>query len=212
MHPREQHDKNIDSALKALGKATPPGGINERVLHHASTTALRAKQRGLLFRVTAVASLGCAVAIFATWFINHKQAPAYIVQSVETVPGTNVVTPRSHGSKATPHNIPNAAPKAHTVWLASGSSYHSHADDRAASAPLALAADASDAPSQAAPPLPLTSQERLLLAAAHGESSLPQVAHLRRPVWPLRDPADDEDFARFFDPPTEIATNLGENE
>ncbi len=205
-------DKDIDSALELFAQAVPPDGMDHRVVQRARADTASPRKPWYSSTLPVMAALACALVAAALWVAKEQTRP--IVLHLERLPTTAALEPtaavRSRSMKAFPHTITNAPPKANLTW-ASASSAAGIAENKRRDPSRESIGDATNAPSKQAPALPITNQERLLLAAAHVQTSSPQIAGLKRPIWPLRDPADDEDFRRFFDSPTSGTAN-GETE
>ena len=210
----DEVEKDITTALRIIGNSAPPEGMQSRVLRHArlavasGSNAPKTSMRLPLLVGTAFAVV-CVVL-----FVTSRNGQPLKLRTVEPSAALTVAPPPLIATKsklAVRHTIPNASLQAHIVWAGSWNGAGTLIIP-APSLPVEnQPGDASNAPSTPAPALPLTRQERLLLVAADAQMPKTQLAQLRRPVWPLRDPADDEDFSKFFDSPTPTATD-GETE
>ena len=195
-------DEQIDAALRIMRNAAPPDGMQIRLLR----SALRAQEQQtgpLLTPLRLVAAVACCVIAISGIAVSKRNAAVEREKSVRVAVSDSAgpVFPIPGPQKATPHISPPESrllsAKTHDASMLARverSAVTGPAGSRAAYAEML-------APSQPAPELPLTQQERLLLLAAKRQDSTSQVAELRRPVWPLRDPADDEDFQKYFEKP-----------
>jgi hypothetical protein len=198
------HDDSIDRVLNALRDATPPSGMDRRILNvleaRSADNALsyRDKSRFVLPRWTTVATAAAlfvaAIFVFATR--HHKQPDTLSIaspvhQSIPTAPAPSAVA-------AQPIQVHHDSMPVHAKPIRTQIEI-----------PSQPAQDVNDAQlSHPAPPIPPTEQERLLLRYARrgNTNDLAQITNEKREA---RDEKDAADFQAFFTPP-EIP--LGESE
>ena len=215
MERHEQSEKDIDAVLQSFATAAPPDGMQQRVLERARTAPPQSTQPWYSSMLSVAAATACILVAATAWVVKQNNHPVILpVERTPTVASYNepLAPVRSRSMRALPHTLPNASSKPHLTWASTTGHSSAVLEGRAvAHSQSPTDDDAMNAPSRQAPPLPLTPQERLLVGVARGHALQPQIASLRRPVWPLRDPADDEDFRRFFDSQTPLAHD-GDNE
>lgn len=198
-------DAQIDSALNALREAVPPGGLHARVLHRARRAAHPSRHSSALPWKFAAAI--CVMVVTATIAIEHRNDPSRRSEAAQILRAqSGPVAKGKHppSLQALPHESPVASNQ-HQLGFAPTRSQPPVKSGRQRLAPAEEVAYAEmNAPSKPAPEMPLTKQEKLLLRVAHRADTSSQVAELRRPVWPLRDPDQDDNFEQFFQKPAQI--------
>ena len=211
------HDQSIDRVLNALRDATPPSGMDRRVLNILEVSssdnalsyrgepqrswgisALQSTGRSVLLRWTTVATAAAlfvaAVIVFTTR--HHKQPDT--ISTASPVHQSTPPTPAPSALTVQPTQVHHASIPAHAKQIPTQ-----------IEAPSQPAQDANDAQlSHPAPPIPPTEQERLLLRYAR-RGNTNDLAQITNETRADRDQKDAADFQAFFTPP-EIP--LGESE
>ncbi|ADV84401.1 hypothetical protein [Terriglobus saanensis] len=191
-------EEAVDKILAALRNAESPPGMELRILRELQHQEAIRSQRGnwptwlslpgarsLAFG-TAFAGLFVVVLMIPTLVRLRHPRPA----SRQTATATPLPAPARSNSPAQPPSAPrlqsSQKPKGHKTAIV-------HPED-------AQALEAMRAPSQPAPPLPLTEQEKLLLRIAH-KGDPQQLAMLNTQLRLQEEKEEKADFQNFFEPP-----------
>lgn len=201
-------EHTIEKILSGLGNTEAPPEMERRILaalqdHAPASTAQSARQLVLAWltahtRAVAIstacgiASLLAVLMIPAIHHTDHASAPSTpnAPPAVQLPPteATAAITQPPARTLITRREIKHHASKAKLV----------NAEDE-------LAESEMRAPSQPAPPMPLTDQEKLLLRIVHARDPV-ELASLDRATWVAQLAKDKAKFDKFFEPPKPAPT------
>lgn len=195
-------DHNIDRVLDALRNATPPAGMERRILNtleiEARRPALSMRSRRKVWMTTA-ACCGAAVVVavlIGAFTLRRHNAP--IVSTMPMPPAEPSDT--SQSAVAPAPKMTEAAPTLHSRSAA----VHRSVEPRR----IEVAPSEETLVSHPAPPIPLTEQERILLSyTRHGNTGdLAQISNDRKAA---KEDQEKQEFQAFFEPPP---IKIGESE
>ena len=166
----EELDEQIDAALKIMQNASVPEGMRARVLRQARQTP---RQPHSVRPGWKVAAAVCSLLIVAGVAIRKHNAETEREASSRLLRAESLRTqpPTSKQPLAKPHSLPNTAPQQRLVFATA----HARPNvgptiDKQLGRNDPAYGDML-APSQPAPEMPLTQQEKLLLAAGRSSES-----------------------------------------
>jgi hypothetical protein len=196
MNHTSKSEQDIDRVLTALRDAQPTSGMESRILqaieHRISTSS-----RWTPWMQWSIAALATAAIILAIALTTHNNQPttANIAQSLLPAPTPNLSSQQKLAPFA-PANLSSRPKSALFADVVERPAVPSAGQPTTAdSARDRLAMEETQAPSHPAPPLPLTSDERLLLRAAQRSEPV-QIAQLEPlAVTPKQATAPEEDEA-----------------
>lgn len=195
-------DHNIDRVLDALRNATPPAGMERRVLNaleiETRTPALSMRSDRKMWMTTAAcccAALVVAVLIGA-FTLRHRSAPAVSTTLAMPAQPSNA----SQASVATTTKPARAVPAAHPRSITVQRSAQLRHTEVAQSEDTLV--------SHPAPPIPLTEQERILLRYAR-RGNTGDLAQINNESKAAKEDQDKQEFQAFFEPPP---IKIGESE
>ncbi len=203
MNYPDELDKQIDDALHVIRSAGTPDGMQARLLRNVRQAPA---QTPMLFHspIWKLTSVACALVVTAGVAISRHNAGVKIenTKHLPTLTARDkLANPTQESTERISHSTADAGRRSHRTLQAARDTPHNLATEKEPSSEEDAAYVEMLAPSHPAPEMPLTQQEKLLLAAAKQREPKSQIAELRRPVWPLHDPVDDDDFQQFFSRP-----------
>jgi len=216
---RKTSDQLIDQTLTALRDTTPPTGMERRILHAVEHRAATTHTRHPWTWSLTTAALLLSVAAFTLHHLTtNPGAPGPASGTRVSIPSTKLalnsqLTARSSQLDAKPALSSNTQ----TLSSLTTSKLKTHNSTKPALPnptpnpdhllcdcdPIALAE--SRAPSQPAPPLPLTDQEKLLRRIVHKGDPV-ELAELNAEARAAHTDADKAAFQSFFHPPVKEPT------
>lgn len=189
MTPDHNH---IDTLLNALTEATPPPGMERRILNTLEQAVARPTSHATAHRSLRWIPLTCATLVIACLLVvtRRNEPTLSIAQTPPTQSVNNTTKPHIAAVTTSP------APQSHSV-----------APPRLIAA--ALPEDTAQV-SHPAPPLPLTEQEKLLIRFAHrsNPNDLIEISNERKAARAEQEAAE---FTAFFTPPP-LPPTTGESE
>jgi len=202
---RKTSDQLIDQTLAALRDTTTPTGMERRILHAVEHRAATTPPRHPWAWSLTTTALAALLLSLATLSLHHHQTNATTLSATTASAFNSQLTARSSQLDARP-----ALSSSSPTLLLTTSPLKTHNSTKPALLqptpkpllcdcdPVALAE--SRAPSQPAPPLPLTDQEKLLRRIVDKGDPI-QLAELNASTRAAHVDADKAAFQSFFHPP-----------
>lgn len=200
-------EEAIEKVLAELRSADAPAGMHSRITEalqdHASARPQSVWGRPVWTRLAAITPLQCGIAVAAILAVFviipaiHRYAHAP-VESKTALPAASTLIAATPGPPTTSAQPPapqlKAQAKARPITWTNAPSMKPVLDMDT------MALDEMRAPSQPAPPVPLTEQEKLLLRITRNRNPI-QLAALSPAMRAAHDAEEEADFERFFEPP-----------
>ena len=206
-------DQRVDAVLGALGDARPADGLEQRVLQRLAaepvtvSPTLASRLPRLRFALPAAVA-ACALCTAVVVLHHAKTAPPRQDATVAASAVTKNKGFKSPAEDAAAHGAAQRIPeRVHAAALRSGAFCDAGPCSGGARGVLAEPQLATASPKDAtrersypAPAMPLTEQERLLLAIAHRDDPV-QIAMLDPTERSMRQAREHAETVRFFTPP-----------
>ncbi len=209
-------DRAIDAVLAALRDADPPVGMEIRILDalegHRSSQPVPATRSSLPARLAGLPRTPLAGALAASLAVASLATAAFLHPARHKSPDTSA--PQRTGTQAPQPKPADLASEIHDSHRSPTGAPHSRPSLKIPpTAPPTdldtLALSESLAPSQPAPPLPLTPQEQLLMRVLHRRDPEP-LTDLNGELRAKREAEQLADFDKFFKDPPQPATHDNE--